>query len=144
MRLWKDYYLRHGRNLTIIRYPGFNRLIQVGLPNNLRGETWEVTSGSLFLRLENPGLYAKLLKDNEGRSSPSTEDIEKDLHRSLPEYAAYQDERGIDAMRKVLTAYSFHNPSLGYCQAMNLVVACLLIFTSQECVFPALFSFARY
>lgn len=106
----------HGRNLTLIRYPGFNRLVQVGLPNRLRGEIWELTSGSLFLRLSNPGLYAQILKDNEGRSSASTEDIEKDLHRSLPEYSAYQDAKGIDTMRRVLTAYSFYNPGLGYCQ----------------------------
>jgi hypothetical protein len=43
---------------------------------------WELTSGSMFLRLHNPGVYAQLLKDNEGRRSASTDDIEKDLHRS--------------------------------------------------------------
>lgn len=36
----------------------------------------------MFLRLQNPGVYEQILKDNHGRRSPSTEDIEKDLHRS--------------------------------------------------------------
>ncbi|KAM0755549.1 TBC-domain-containing protein [Meredithblackwellia eburnea MCA 4105] len=132
MKLWKEYLLNHGRNLTLIRYPAFNRLVQVGLPNRLRGEVWELTCGSMFLRLQNPGVYEQILKDNEGRKSASTEDIEKDLHRSLPEYLAYQDTRGIDAMRRVLTAYSWKNPELGYCQAMNLVVASFLIYMSEE------------
>lgn len=82
MKLWKEYLRNHGRNLTLIRYPGFNRLVQVGLPNRLRGEVWELTCGSLFLRLGNPGVYARILKENAGRTSSSTEDIEKDLHRS--------------------------------------------------------------
>lgn len=106
----------HGRNLTLFRYPQCTRLVQVGLPNRLRGEMWETLSGSLFLRFANPGVYHKLLEDNQGRTSQSTDDIEKDLHRSLPEYAAYQSEEGISALRRVLQAYSFKNPELGYCQ----------------------------
>lgn len=122
----------HGRNLTLIRYPPYTRLVQVGLPNRLRGEIWEVSSGSIFLRLQNPGVYAQILLDNKDRTNSATEDIEKDLHRSLPEYAAYQSKRGIDTMRRVLTAYAFSNPAVGYCQAMNLVVASFLIFMSEE------------
>lgn len=43
---------------------------------------WELTCGSMFMRLQNPGVYEQILKDNEGRRSASTDDIEKDLHRS--------------------------------------------------------------
>lgn len=77
---------------------------------------WETLSGSLYLRFANPGLYQKILDENTGRTNQSTEDIEKDLHRSLPEYPAYQSEDGIGALRRVLQAYSFKNPDLGYCQ----------------------------
>lgn len=75
----------HGRNLTLIRYPSFTRLVLVGLPNRLRGEMWELTCGSMFLRLHNPGVYQRILKENAGRRSASTDDIEKDLHRSWVE-----------------------------------------------------------
>ncbi|SCZ90894.1 BZ3500_MvSof-1268-A1-R1_Chr1-3g02357 [Microbotryum saponariae] len=154
MKLWKEYLTHHGRNLTLVRYPSFTRLVLVGLPNRLRGEMWELTCGSMYMRLHNPGVYDKILEDNEGRRSASTDDIEKDLHRSLPEYAAYQDKAGIDAMRRVLTAYSWSNPSVGYCQvsdgvllpslkrelicmrstsqAMNLIAASFLIYMSEE------------
>jgi Rab-GTPase-TBC domain len=139
--------IAHGRHLTLLRYPRCTRLVQVGLPNRLRGELWETLSGSLYLRFANHGVYDKLLKDNEGRTSTSTEEIEKDLNRSLPDYLAYQSDKGISTLRRVLTAYSWKNPELGYCQvsryrvewvlglayvrifyqAMNILVAAILM-----------------
>lgn len=77
---------------------------------------WETLSGSIYLRFANPGTYQQILEKNKGRMTTSTEEIEKDLHRSLPEYLAYQNPEGIDALRRVLQAYSFKNPETGYCQ----------------------------
>jgi TBC1 domain family member 8/9 len=77
---------------------------------------WETLSGSIYLRFMNPGRYEQILEENKGRTNTSTEDIEKDLHRSLPEYLAYQSDEGIGALRRVLQAYSFNNPETGYCQ----------------------------
>ncbi|BFZ55185.1 GTPase activating protein (GAP) [Savitreella phatthalungensis] len=136
LRLWKEYLLQNGRNLTLVRFPTFGKLVRVGLPNQLRGEIWELTSGAMLARWAHPGEYRRLQDHNVGRSSISQEEIEKDLNRSLPEYPAYQDNNaGIDALRSVLTAYSWRNPELGYCQAMNIVVAALLIYTSEEQAF---------
>ncbi|KAI9641802.1 GTPase activating protein (GAP) [Ciborinia camelliae] len=131
MRLWGEYLRENGRNVTLIRQPTFHKLIRVGLPNRLRGEIWEQTSGSLFLRLENPTLYADTLAKFEGRDSLAIDEIEKDLNRSLPEYPGFQSVEGIDRLRRVLTAYSWTNEEVGYCQAMNIVVAALLIYMSE-------------
>ncbi|KAJ9103841.1 hypothetical protein QFC21_002303 [Naganishia friedmannii] len=114
LRLWKEYFLVHGRNLTLLRYPPFQRLLQVGLPSRLRGELWEVMSGSIYLRYANRQTYTLLLASAQGKTSQSTEEIEKDLNRSLPEYKAYQTEEGLGRLRRVLVAYSFRNPELGY------------------------------
>ncbi|KAF8842349.1 TBC-domain-containing protein [Paxillus ammoniavirescens] len=135
IKLWTTYLRTHGRNLTLLRYPQCTRLVQVGLPNRLRGEIWETLSGSLYLRYTNPGVYDQLVDETKGKNSTSFEDIEKDLHRSLPEYAGYQSEEGITALRRVLQAYSFKNPEVGYCQAMNILAAAILIYMSEEQAF---------
>ncbi|CAG8666734.1 21262_t:CDS:2, partial [Dentiscutata erythropus] len=125
----------NGRNLTLIKLPDFQKLVRAGLPNKLRGEMWELCSGAMYLRFINDGLYDKLHKDYSGKSSLSTEEIEKDLNRSLPEYPAYQKPEGINKLRRVLTAYSWKDPELGYCQAMNIVVSALLIYMNEEQAF---------
>jgi hypothetical protein len=127
MRLWKEYMRENGRNATLIKQPTFHKLIRVGLPNRLRGEIWEITSGSFYLRLGQPDLYTDTLSQHSGKDSLAIDEIEKDLNRSLPEYAGFQSEEGIGRLRRVLTAYSWTNPEVGYCQAMNIVVAALLM-----------------
>ncbi|KAG5437588.1 hypothetical protein PCANB_000623 [Pneumocystis canis] len=132
LRLWKEYLQLFGRNLTLIRFPDFYKLIQIGLPNSLRGEIWELCSGSMLMRWLHINEYEKLQKKYQGQTNLSMEEIEKDLNRSLPEYPAYQTDEGKDALRRVLTTYSWKNPELGYCQAMNIVVATFLIYTTEE------------
>ncbi|CAJ0548090.1 Ff.00g048440.m01.CDS01 [Fusarium sp. VM40] len=135
MRLWAEYLRDNGRNFTLIRQPTFHKLIRVGLPNRLRGEIWELTSGSIYLRLENPALFTDTLAKFEGQESLAIDEIEKDLNRSLPEYPGFQSEDGINRLRRVLTAYSWVNADVGYCQAMNIVVAALLIYMSESQAF---------
>ncbi|KAL4890313.1 rab-GTPase-TBC domain-containing protein [Aspergillus ambiguus] len=135
MRLWGEYFRENGRNATLIRQPTFHKLIRVGLPNRLRGEIWEITSGSLYLRLRSPNLYSETLSKFSGQESLAIDEIEKDLNRSLPEYAGFQSEEGIGRLRRVLTAYSWTNAEIGYCQAMNIVVAALLIYMSEPQAF---------
>jgi TBC1 domain family member 8/9 len=131
IRLWGEYLRENGRNATIVRQPTFHKLIRVGLPNRLRGEIWEISSGSFYTRLRNPNLYSKTLTKFTGKESLAIDEIEKDLNRSLPEYPGFQSEDGIGRLRRVLTAYSWTNEEVGYCQAMNIVVAALLIYMSE-------------
>lgn len=135
VKLWLEYFEKHGRNLTLVKNHQYNKLIRVGISNPLRGEVWEISCGSFFKRFANPGVYEKILHTNRNGASQAIEEIEKDLNRSLPEYSAYSTEEGISRLRRVLTAYSWKNPEVGYCQAMNIVAAVLLIFMSEEQAF---------
>ncbi|KAJ1905238.1 GTPase activating protein (GAP), partial [Tieghemiomyces parasiticus] len=135
VRLWKEYLEAHGRNLTTVRLAEFNRLVRIGLPHALRGEIWELCAGALYLRFFRAGEYEALLNANHHRPGPYAVEIEKDLNRSLPEYPAYQTTEGIDALRRVLNAYSWKDPELGYCQAMNIVASALLIHLDEEQAF---------
>ncbi|KAI9018301.1 hypothetical protein DFJ74DRAFT_608448 [Hyaloraphidium curvatum] len=132
LKLWQAYFKDHGRNLTLIRNPQLIKLCRIGIPESVRGELWEVCSGAIYQRFLHQGYYKDILQANEGKTSVATEEIEKDLNRSLPEYPAFHAEEGIGALRRVLYAYSFHDPTLGYCQAMNILVSALLVYLEGE------------
>ncbi|VDN26137.1 unnamed protein product [Dibothriocephalus latus] len=61
----------------------------------------------------NVGYYQKLVQQTSGRSNSIVSEIERDLHRSLPEHPAYHTEEGLGALRRVLTAYAYRNPNVG-------------------------------
>lgn len=84
------------------------------------------------MRLQRPKLFEETLSQNSGRGSLAIDEIEKDLNRSLPEYPGFQSEEGIGRLRRVLTAYSWTNEEVGYCQAMNIVVAALLMYETRS------------
>ena len=135
LKMWFDYFRLNGQNIAIVKNPNFQKLVRIGLPNRMRGEIWDLCSGAMYLRYANESGYHKILQDNRGKKSQAIEEIEKDLKRSLPEYLGYQTEEGIQRLRNVLTAYSWKNPDVGYCQAMNIVCAALLIYLTEEQAF---------
>ncbi|KAK8579658.1 hypothetical protein V6N12_069972 [Hibiscus sabdariffa] len=130
-------------------------LVRGGVPMALRGELWQTFVGVRTRRLDN--YYQDLLA--KGTTSGNNDDqqcfpsdckdstiesicgpekwkgqIEKDLPRTFPGHPALDDD-GRNALRRLLTAYAQHNPSVGYCQAMNFFAALLLLLMPEENAF---------
>ncbi|TYI62501.1 hypothetical protein E1A91_D10G248100v1 [Gossypium mustelinum] len=130
-------------------------LVRGGVPMALRGELWQAFVGVRARRVEN---YYQDLLANETNCGNNTEQqrlqsdskgsttesiggpekwkgqIEKDLPRTFPGHPALDDD-GRNALRRLLTAYARHNPSVGYCQAMNFFAALLLLLMPEENAF---------
>ena len=96
--------------------------------------------------------YQALLSNyNPGLAlSPAAKQIELDLLRTLPNNIYYENNHskgiifqkhnskfyfhftGIPKLRRVLLAYSLHNPELEYCQGFNRIAAIALLFLDEE------------
>jgi len=117
------------------------RMAQKGIPREMRGEMWRVISGARFKQNEKAnsgGASYEALKRKSGALDAGSEaaiSVEKDLHRTFPGHEKFATADGIDALRNVLLAYAVRNPSIGYCQSMNYIVALLLLFMDEDHAF---------
>ncbi|XP_023332469.1 TBC1 domain family member 9 [Eurytemora carolleeae] len=134
---WEHLFGEYGRGISMYRTDETTQLVTKGIPNRFRREIWMTFSGAIFDLEANPGYYSKLAEEAVKVKSLANDEIERDLHRSLPEHPAFQVETkiGIDALRRILCAYAARNPHIGYCQAMNIVASVLMIYCGEEDVF---------
>uniref|UniRef100_A0A3Q1B4K2 TBC1 domain family member 8B n=1 Tax=Amphiprion ocellaris TaxID=80972 RepID=A0A3Q1B4K2_AMPOC len=131
-RLWEDHFTEFGRGVHMFRTEKIQRLVAMGIPESLRGELWMTLSDASSELESHQGYYTGLVQKSMGHSSLTTEEIERDLHRSLPDHPAFQNPTGIAALRRVLTAYAHRNPKIGYCQSMNILASVLLLYAKEE------------
>ncbi|EHH55786.1 hypothetical protein EGM_05056 [Macaca fascicularis] len=130
--LWNDHFVEYGRTVCMFRTEKIRKLVAMGIPESLRGRLWLLFSDAVTDLASHPGYYGNLVEESLGKCCLVTEEIERDLHRSLPEHPAFQNETGIAALRRVLTAYAHRNPKIGYCQSMNILTSVLLLYAKEE------------
>ncbi|KAG7090133.1 hypothetical protein E1B28_011741 [Marasmius oreades] len=115
----------------------FDRLVRRGIPMVHRSKVWLECSGALEMR--EPGLFKDLLaeaekdRQDQAKGASVLVEIEKDVGRTMPLNVFFGgDGAGVDKLRRVLAAYSKRNPTVGYCQGMNLVTSTLLLVHADE------------
>lgn len=102
-----------------------------GIPIGLRAEIWSECSGAKEAYV--PGEYREILAVHEIDKHPILGEIEKDVKRTFPTNVFFGgDGVGCEKLRRLLTAFAWHDPSIGYCQGMNLVAATLLLIYQDE------------
>lgn len=187
-----NYFHKYGQSSGLTRKgPELPILVRNGIPHSLRGHLWFTLSGASNRFMAAPkGYYQSILDKYAGVASVSVEQIERDLHRSMPTHPFYAIRRGSDIkpdpsaaiseveasyraqlpeykpcqgnniyhpmsppenepvgisrLRRVLVAYAWHNPVIAYCQSMNIVVAALLLYMSEEEAFYTLITLVEY
>ncbi|GKV05714.1 hypothetical protein SLEP1_g17690 [Rubroshorea leprosula] len=125
-------------------------LVLGGLPKDLRGELWQAFVGVKARRVERyyQDLLAEETADGENNEQTNSaglarklrRQIEKDIPRTFPGHPALNED-GRDSLRRLLIAYARHNPSVGYCQAMNFFAGLLLLLMPEENAFWTLVGF---
>lgn len=146
---WENYMMAQAGK-PLVRSQELKAMIRSGVPHEYKEVVWKECSnfhiGADRDKL-GPHYYKQLVsKSNSSSHDPSAKQIELDLLRTLPNNRHYAsvDSPGICKLRNVLLAYSWHNPSIGYCQGMNRIAAIILLFLSEEEAFWCLVAIIDY
>lgn len=93
-------------------YNKFLRLVRRGIPIEYRSDVWAESCGARDAMV--PGEYAEILSVHKEDQSAVMVDIDKDVGRTFPGNVFFGgDGPGVKKLRRVLVAYSWHNPAVG-------------------------------
>jgi len=98
---------------------------------SFRVQQWFEDTGAHIVE----GKYNALL--GNGFSTANDEQIMRDVSRTFPTTDMFKKENGIgqQRLRRVLNAYSIHEPLVGYVQGMNFIAGYMLMHACEEDVF---------
>lgn len=122
------------------QFKSIHKLIhEGGIPPKYRNELWFELSGAK--NKEIPGEYLRLVDSartsTDERISKQVEQINLDLHRTLPsnryfnDMATSQPGPHFYKLQNILYAFVAHKPEVGYSQGMNKIVGNLLLGVSE-------------
>lgn len=94
-------------------------LIRSGIPVEHRQQVWRWMVSRHCCPV--PGHYHRLLEQSRSTEHPACRQIELDLPRTLTNNKHFSSPTSqlIPKLRRVLLAFSWHNPAIGYCQGLN-------------------------
>lgn len=139
-RLWDDFVIKL-KSDELKKGVELKYLLRCGIPQQYRAKIWKML---ISLRIKkHKDKFKKNYFDslcaqaNERNVNPAVKQIELDLLRTLPNNKNFNsiESGGVPRLRRVLTAYSLHDPTVGYCQGMNRLAAVALLYLLEEDAF---------
>ncbi|GAA5840021.1 hypothetical protein JCM3766R1_000642 [Sporobolomyces carnicolor] len=111
-----------------------SKAIQRGIPQSLRGMTWQLMAAAKDPTLEM--VYQELL----AQTSSHEKSISRDLSRTFPKHEYFMDEAGVgqENLFNVVKAYSLYDEEVGYTQGLQFIVGPLLLNMPDEETFCVL------
>ncbi|XP_073907495.1 TBC1 domain family member 2A isoform X2 [Castor canadensis] len=114
------------------------QLLRAGIPREHRPRVWRWLVHLRIQHLHTPGYYQELLGRGQSCEHPAARQIELDLNRTFPNNKHFSCPTSSfpDQLRRVLLAFSWQNPTIGYCQGLNRLAAiALLVLEDEESAF---------
>eukprot|EP00953_Heterococcus_sp_UTEX-ZZ885_P029953 15856-Heterococcus_DN1.PRE.2 len=113
------------------RQEKLKRRARKGIPDAVRGQVWQLMSGSAQLLKIHPGHYAALVSSDLHVDGP----IEEDIPRTMFDHEMFCKHsrlRGHGKLRRVLLAYGRYDREVQYCQGINYIAALFLLYMPEE------------
>ncbi|XP_074529776.1 TBC1 domain family member 2B [Halichoeres trimaculatus] len=120
--------------------PELKGLLRAGIPQEYRQQVWRwlVRARTRTIREHHPQRYKQLCEQSRASSHPAFRQIQLDLHRTLTtnQHFSSPSSPALQQLRRILLAFSWQNPTIGYCQGLNRLAAlALLVLQSEEDAF---------
>ncbi|XP_051275781.1 TBC1 domain family member 2A [Dicentrarchus labrax] len=120
--------------------PELKGLLRSGIPREYRQRVWSwvVQTRTRTIREHHPQRYQQLCEKSRTSPHPASRQIQLDLHRTLTTNQNFSSPSSpaLQQLRRILLAFSWQNPAIGYCQGLNRVAAiALLVLQSEEDAF---------
>ncbi|XP_034722377.1 TBC1 domain family member 2A [Etheostoma cragini] len=120
--------------------PELKALLRGGVPPEYRPRVWRwmVWTRTRTLRDRHPQRYQQLCEKSRTSPHPASRQIQLDLHRTLTtnQHFSSPSSPALQQLRRILLAFSWQYPAIGYCQGLNRLAAlALLVLQSEEDAF---------
>ncbi|XP_049895485.1 TBC1 domain family member 2A isoform X2 [Epinephelus moara] len=117
--------------------PELKCLLRAGVPKEYRQQVWRwvVRTRTRTIRERHPQRYQQLCEKSRTSPHSASRQIQLDLHRTLTtnQHFSSPSSPALQQLRRILLAFSWQNPAIGYCQGLNRVAAiALLVLQSEE------------
>ncbi|KAJ8382115.1 hypothetical protein SKAU_G00028930 [Synaphobranchus kaupii] len=124
----------------LVASPELKALLRAGVPREYRRQVWQwlVQARTLSLRERHPQRYQELCLKSQTSQHPASRQIQLDLHRTLTsnQHFSSPSNPAVQQLQRILMAFSWQNPTIGYCQGLNRLAAiALLVLQSEEDAF---------